>query len=66
MPLGEIVGHVVFEVVVEIAIKGPGFLIARQFNRDADPDGKASIVLGLAFWGVIGGIGYLVWRAHAS
>jgi hypothetical protein len=66
MPLGEIVGHLVFEVVVEIAIKGPGFFIARQFDRDADPDGKGSIIFGLLFWLVLGGLGYLAWRAHAS
>jgi hypothetical protein len=66
MPLGEIVGHVLLEVVVEIVIKGPGFLIARQFKPGIDPDGKWSILCGLVFWLLVGGLGYLAWRALAA
>ena len=58
MPLGEIAGHLLIEVVLEILIKGPGFLIARMLKPDIDPESKWSIVLGVLFWGVLGGLGY--------
>lgn len=40
MPLGEIAGHLLIEVILEILIKGPGFLIARMFKPDIDPESK--------------------------
>ncbi len=66
MPLGEIAGHLLIEVVLEFLIKGPGFLIARLFKPDIDPESRWSIALGLAFWAVLGGLGYLVYRSFTS
>lgn len=66
MPLGEVVGHVLVEVVLELLIKGPGFFIARLFKEDVDPDGAWSIVVGLLFWGLLGGLGYFLYGAVAG
>lgn len=63
MPLGEVVGHVLVEVVLEFLVKGPGFFICRLFKPDIDPDSGWSVVAGLLFWAVLGGMGYLVYRA---
>ena len=66
MPLGEIAGHLIIEVVLEILIKGPGFLVARLFKPDVDPESKWSIVLGVLFWVVLGGLGYCVYSYLAA
>ena len=66
MPVGEIVGHVLIEIVLEVLVKGPGFFIARLFKRDADPDGGWAILAGVLFWACLGGLGYLAYRAHSS
>lgn len=61
MPLGDIasevlgsvfrfVGHVLLDVVAEIIIKGPGYLICRLFSKDVDPDGMRVAVVSILFW----------------
>ncbi len=70
MPIGDIagellggalraVGSVIVEVVLEIAIRGPGYLICRQFKSDIDPDGGWVVVVGVMFWVILGVIGYV-------
>lgn len=66
MPVGEVVGHVLVEVVLELLIKGPGFLIVRVFRPNADPDGAWSIVAGLIFWALLGGLAYGAYRVLAA
>ncbi|MBU0620556.1 MAG: hypothetical protein KJ795_01790 [Gammaproteobacteria bacterium] len=61
MPLGDIaaglisgaarlVAHIFLEIVIEILVRGPGYLICRVFRRDIDPDGGWVVVVGLSFW----------------
>ncbi len=61
MPLGDIAGQFLTEVVVELLIKGPGYLIARMFKPGIDPDSAWSVVFGLVFWAILGGFGYLAY-----
>jgi hypothetical protein len=65
MSIGDVVGEIFLQVVIDLLVKGPGFLIVRIFKADADPDGAWSIAAGLAFWAVLGGSAYLVYRAVA-
>ncbi len=69
MPLGEIAGeivgglfrfvaHIVFEVLVEILIRGPGYVICGMISRSVDPGGVMVILVGLLFWTVVGLLGY--------
>jgi len=66
VPAGEVVGHILFEVVLELMIKGPGYFIARNFRRDANPDGAASVIAGLLFWAALGGMAYAVYRMASA
>lgn len=61
MPLGEIasevlgsvfrfVGHVLLDVVAEVVIKWPGYLICRLFSRDINPNGMRVAVVSILFW----------------
>lgn len=61
MPLGEIisevlgtvfrlVGQVLIDVVAEVIVKGPGYLICRLFSRDVDPNGMRVAVVSILFW----------------
>ncbi len=64
MPLGDIAGEVlggilrfvaqiIVEFVLEILVKGPGYLIGRLFRKDLDPDGPIVVVVGLGFWIIV-------------
>ena len=66
MPVGEVVGHILGEVVLELMIKGPGYFIARLFKPDAEPDGAATVVAGLLFWAALGGMGYAAYRMSTA
>ena len=66
MPVGEVVGHVLVEIVLELLIKGPGFFIARLFKPSVDPDGAWSIIAGLLFWALLGGLVYGTYRVIAA
>ena len=65
MPVGEIVGELLggvfkflgrlfIEFVIELIIKGSGYLICRMFSKDVDPDGVLVILVGLMFIGMVG------------
>lgn len=71
MPLGEIASEVVgglvrflaqffVDVVLEVVIKGPGYIICRSFSEYVNPDGVAVVVVGLLFWVIIGVGGYVL------
>lgn len=40
------------EVVVDLLIRGPGYLVCRLFKKDIKPDGAVVLVVGLLFWGL--------------
>ncbi len=71
MPLGELAGglitgavrliaHFFLEIVIEILVRGPGYLICRVVKRDIDPDGGGVAVVGLLFWVALFFGGYLI------
>jgi hypothetical protein len=66
MPLGDIAGHFLVEVVLELLIKGPGYFIARLFKPGINPDSAWSIFFGLVFWAILGGLGYLAYLGAVS
>ncbi|GGA81606.1 hypothetical protein GCM10011521_19950 [Arenimonas soli] len=66
MPLGEMVGEVLVQIVFEFLIKGPGFVIARLFNPRLDIESAWTVVAGLLFWGALGGLGYLAYQSTVS
>lgn len=77
MPLGDIAGEVLggifhflgemfMQIVVELLVKGPGYLICRLFRRDASPDGGVVVLVGLLFWAVVVGAIYAVYSRFAS
>ena len=44
------------EVLFEIALKGPGYLVVKWFRpkSDANPDGCLVLICGITFWLLIG------------
>ena len=75
MPLGDIageliggllrvIGQFVLEIVLEILIKGPGYVIVRAFRRreSVDPDSAVVILVGILFWVVLIVGGYLAYQ----
>ena len=52
----EIIFRVIGDLVLEVALKGPGWAIQRFVlrNKHADPDGLAALFLGILFWSLIG------------
>jgi hypothetical protein len=69
MPIGDIagelfggvlraIGSILIDVVLEIAIRGPGYLIGRRFKKNIDPDCGWVVAMGVMFWVTIGIIGY--------
>lgn len=71
MPIGEIVGEVargllrviLVEFLFELMIEGTGYLICKRFKSSVDPDGVVVAVVGIVFWMLIGGLGYVVYRS---
>jgi len=69
MPIGEIagevlgsalrlIGHFFIEVILEILVKGLGYIICRPFFKTIDPDGFLVTFVGLIAWLAIGLIIY--------
>lgn len=76
MPIGDIagelfsgllrfIGSIIVDVILEMAIRGPGYLISRRFKKNIDPDGGWVVVVGILFWIIIGAIGYFAY-SHLS
>lgn len=72
MPLGEIasevigtvfrfVGQVLIDVVAEVIVKGPGYLICRLFSKNVDPDGMRVAVVGILFWITLATAAWAAW-----
>jgi hypothetical protein len=72
MPLGDIasevlgsvfrfVGHVLLDVVAEVIVKGPGYLICRLFSKGIDPDGMRVAVVSILFWITLATAAWAAW-----
>lgn len=46
-------GHIVLEGVLEVLVRGPGYLICRIFKKDVDPEGGLVACVGILFWIVL-------------
>ena len=77
MPLGDIagellggivriIGQFILEVVFELLIKGPGYLICRVFRKDIDPDSPIVVLVGFAFWAIVLLAVYVAYSRFAS
>lgn len=57
------IGSVIADVVFELLIKGPGYLVVKQFSkRSPNPDGFIVVLVGLLFWAFVGVAGYFVYQ----
>lgn len=57
------IGRIVFEVFIEFAIRGMGYLICRIFDQQVDPEARLVAVVGFLFWvglGVAAYFGYTI------
>jgi hypothetical protein len=45
-------GYVIVQLVLEFAVKGPGYVVVRIFKNkeDVDPGGRGVLACGLLFW----------------
>lgn len=81
MPLGDIAAgllegtwrfivEIFLQVVLELLLKGPGYLILRYVflrdDKDIDPDGVLVVFLGVLFWLILSCIGYFTYRYLSS
>ena len=65
--VGRVIAQICVDIVFELLIKGPGYLLAKLLGRsgkpDPDPDGFLVIAAGLLFWAVVGLAIYFLYRA---
>jgi hypothetical protein len=73
MPLGDLAGGLIggalrlivqffLEIILEIVVRGPGYLICRLFDKDIDPEGGWVAITGIVFWiGLVSG-GIFLWH----
>ena len=77
MPIGEIAGEVlgvvarflgglIVDVVLEIAIKGPGYLICRAINKEIDSESGWVVIEGIGFWLLSGMGAYLIYQSMSG
>lgn len=54
----EFILRLFLELFFELAMKGPGYLLARWLypREQTDPDGCLVVVLGIAFWIAVGAL----------
>ena len=62
--LGKFVGQIFIEIILELLIKGPGYLILKILKRshagEVDPDSGIVIITGITFWILLGGLVFMV------
>jgi len=73
MPLGEIaieltgavvrvIGHILIDVVLDVAVKGLGYLVCKFFSKSPEPDGVIVILVGVATWLVIFALVFIAYQ----
>lgn len=60
------IGGIVSEGVLDIAVRGPGYVLCRTLKKDIDPDSLWVILAGFALWAVVGVIGYMAFSYLAQ
>ena len=56
------IAFLLFNVVVELIIQGPGYLILWIFKNESEPDEGACVIAGLAFWAAVFVVVALLYR----
>jgi len=60
--LGRLLLYFFLEIIIELLIKGPGYFLTKIFLKNKpDIDGWITILFGLLFWVVVGGLVYFVY-----
>jgi len=62
--IGRAIVQVFVELIFELLIKGPGYIIVMLFsiNKEKEPTENQSLIVGIIFWSVIGICVYLVFK----
>lgn len=62
--IGRAIAQIFIELILELLIKGPGYLIIKLFskNKEKEPTENKLIIVGLLFWCSIGLGAYLVFK----
>lgn len=63
--MARFLGGLVADVLIEIGIRGPGYLICRSVKRDVDFGSARVALAGLGFWLLLGTAAYLAWHTGA-
>ena len=62
--IGRAIAQIFIELILELLIKGPGYLVLKLFSnsREKEPTENKLLVVGLLFWFVVGAGTYLVFK----
>lgn len=60
--IARFLGGLVADVVIELVIRGPGYLICRTLKRDIAADSAWVALAGFAFWLLLGTGAYFTWH----
>lgn len=58
-----LLGTVLGEIVLELMIRGPGYLLCRQIKKDISVDSGTVLLAGVAIWVALGTAG---WYLHST
>jgi hypothetical protein len=64
--LSRIIGRMLGELLLEIMVKGVGYLICRPFQKNIDPDGMVVKCVGFIAWAALGLGGYFAYNFVAE
>jgi hypothetical protein len=62
--LFRVIGRIFSEIILEILIRGVGYLICKPFSSNIDSDGILVAVVGLIFWGGMIFLGISLYEFH--
>ena len=62
--IGKLIGQVFLELIFEIILKGPGYIIVKLFskNKEKEPSETPVFIVGVLFWVVIALIAFVVMK----
>jgi len=62
--IGRAIVQIFIELILELLIKGPGYLIIKFFSKinEKDPRENKTVIIGLIFWCFVGSTTYLVFK----
>ena len=62
--IGRAIGQIFIELILELLIKGPGYLIIKYFSKSNEKESTENklVIAGIIFWCFVGGCVYLVFK----